>query len=256
LQKDQFHQSGINETNTMKILTFFLTLSAFSVAQSQTICDKYTTALFTVNNSTNQLNLIEAVVNLAVLGNSSLGVPGILAPSAGLVPIFSGAGPTTNRGGNPVTINFLDGGSNQNVLLSHLYQFFGALLGCTASGFPAYGGVADMMTVHRFMDINETENNYFISQVGASASALGVSTADVTTIATLLNSLFNTRCPDALTAADGVPSFLIGTNASICQEDTCPLDPNSPCKAEEPQGGFFSRLIARILGFFRGLFGN
>jgi hypothetical protein len=240
----------------MKLLTLFLTLSSFSFVQSQTICDTYTTVLFKVNNSTNQLHLIEAVVNLAVLGNSSLNVPGILEPSAGLRPIFGGAGPTTNRGGKPVTINFLDGGTNQNVLLAHLHQFFGALLGCKASGFPDYGGNPDMMTVHRFMDIDEAEMNYFISQVGAAASALGVSNTDVSTIATLLDSLFNTRCPDALTAADGVPSFLIGTNASICQANTCPLDPNSPCKAEAPQGGFFSRLIARILGFFRGLFGN
>jgi hypothetical protein len=240
----------------MKLLALFLTFSAFSFVQSQTICDKYTTALFKVNNSTNQLGLIQAVVNLAVLGNSTLGVPGILAPSAGLAPIFSGAGPTTNRGGKPVTINFLDGGTNQNVLLSHLYQFFGALLGCTASGFPDYGGNPDMMTVHRFMDIDQTENNYFISQVGAAAKALGVSDADVTTIANLLNSLFNTRCPDALTAADNVPTFLVGTNSSICQAATCPLDPNSPCKAvvEQPKG-FFARLIARFLGFFRGLLG-
>lgn len=237
----------------MKLLTSFLTLSTFSIVQSQTICDTYTTALFTVNNSTNQLALITAVVNLAVLGDSRLNVPGILAPAGGLAPIFNGAGPTTNRGGNPVTINFLDGGSNQNVLLSHLYQFFGSLIGCTAAGFPAYGGNPDMLTVHRFMDIDETENNYFISQVGAAASALGVSNADVATIATVLDTLFNTRCPDNLTAADGVPSFLVGTNPSICQADTCPLDPNSPCNKEE--GGFFARLIARILSFFRGLFG-
>ena len=240
----------------MKLLTaFFLAISIFGhVVQSQTICDKYTTMIFTDNNSTNQFSLIKAVVDLAVVGDASLGVDGILSPTGGLLPIFNGAGPTTNRGGNPVTINFLDGGSNQNVLTSHLYQFFGALIGCMASGFPAYGGVPDMMTVHRFMDIDEAENNFFISQVGAAATALGVTNADVTTIATILDSLFNTRCPDNLTAADGVPAFLIGTNPSICQADTCPLDPNSTCDDEEDQG-FFARFFSSILRFFRSLLG-
>jgi hypothetical protein len=86
-----------------------------------------------------------------------------LAPEGGLVDLFNGAGPTTNRGGTPVTVNFLDGAgglpdnldasSNTAFLLNHLYQFFGALLGCTASGFPGYEGVASMADVHRFMQI-------------------------------------------------------------------------------------------------------
>ena len=229
----------------------FSILTGFNMVQSQTICDRYTTVLFTDNNSTNQLSLITAVVNLAVLGDDELNVPGILAPEGGLLPIFAGAGPTTNRGGTAVTINFLDGGSNQNVLLDHLYQFFGALIGCTAAGFPDYGGVRDMMSVHLFMDIDKTENDYFISQVGAAASALGVSNEDVATIASVLNTVFNDRCAPPLTAADGVPTFLVGTNPSICQADSCPLDPNSVCE----ELGFFARLFARIRAFFGSLFG-
>lgn len=40
-----------------------------------------------------------------------------------------------------------DTSSNQYFLLTHLYEYFGALLGCTAygmEGFPAYGGDKSM----------------------------------------------------------------------------------------------------------------
>lgn len=236
-----------------------IVLMNISLVQS-TICDTYTTALFTNNNSTNQLSLITAVVNLAVLGDPALNVSGILSSEGGLAPIFAGAGPTTNRGGVAVTINFLDGASNQRVLLEHLYQFFGSLIGCTAAGFPVYGGVPDMLQVHRFMDIDKKENDFFITQVGKAASALGVTSADVTIIANLLDSTFNTRCPKALTAADGVPAFLVGTNPSICQNATCPLDadPDPACaktEEEEEDLGFFARIFARIRKFFSNLFG-
>jgi hypothetical protein len=239
--------------------TVLVFLTNISLIQAFTICDNYTTILFTNNNSTNQLTLITAVVNLAVLGDTKLNVPGILASAGGLAPIFAGAGPTTNRGGVPVTINFLDNGSNQNILLTHLYQFFGSLIGCKAAGFPAYGGVPGMNQVHKFMNITKTQNDYFISQVGAAAGALGVSSVDVGTIAKVLDTVFNTRCPKPLTADDGVPSFLIGTNPSICVAATCPLDPD-PDKAcamteEMEPRGFFRRLFARIRKFFAGLFG-
>jgi hypothetical protein len=102
----------------MKLFTTTLAfLASINLVQSITICDNYTALLFTVNNSTNQLSLITAVVNLAVLGDAELNVPGILAAQGGLAPIFAGAGPTTNEGGVPVTVNFLDGGINQNTIL-------------------------------------------------------------------------------------------------------------------------------------------
>jgi hypothetical protein len=240
--------------------SILFTILNFSLVQSASICDTYTTALFTVNNSTNQLSLITAVVNLAVLGDASLSVPGILAPEGGLAPIFAGAGPTTNEGGVAVTVNFLDGGSNQMVLLEHLYQFFGSLIGCTAAGFPAYGGVPSMFEVHRFMDVNKTENDFFIAQVGLAAGALGVTQADVTIIANLLDTTFNRRCSKPLTADDGVPGFLIGSKPSVCTVETCPLDsdPDTACSMPEQTGGelgFFGRIFARIRAFFSGLFG-
>ena len=240
------------------VLLFILNIS---LVQSAHICDTYTTALFTVNNSTNQLSLITAVVNLAVLGDVTLNVPGILAPEGGLAPIFAGAGATTNRGGVAVTVNFLDGSSNQRVLLEHLYQFFGSVLGCTAAGFPAYGGVPSMFEVHRFMDVNKTENDYFILQVGLAAGALGVTAVDVAIIANLLDITFNRRCSKPLTAEDGVPAFLIGTKPSVCVAETCPLDadPDTECskaaEEEEEELGFFGRIFARIQAFFSNLFG-
>ena len=105
-----------------------------------------TKALFGNDTADNELALLTAVVNLAVLGDAELGVAGILAAEGGLAPFFDGTAATTNRGGDTgVSINFLDGAgdlpnpdpsSNTAILLVHLYQFFGALLGCSAADFP------------------------------------------------------------------------------------------------------------------------
>jgi hypothetical protein len=211
-----------------------LRTTAEAAAADDSLCIKYTKALFTNDTAANELAVITAVVDLAVLGDADMNVSGILAPNAGLARFFSGAGPTTNRGDTPVTVNFLDSGTNQDTLLEHLYQFFGALLGCTAAGFPAYQGDADMFRVHKFMRITKEQNDYFFSQVAGAASALGVSDEDVATIVTVLDTVFNTRCPPVLTASDGVPSFLVGTNPSVCSADSCPLAPGSVCKNETP----------------------
>jgi len=221
-----------------------LFVAGLSLAAAQdSICVKYTKAVFGNDTADNELALISAVVNLAVLGDEEMSVPGILAPEGGLAGFFSGAGPTTNRGDTAVTVNFLDGAadlpdpdpsSNTAILLSHLYQFFGALLGCSAAGFPAYTGDPDMLRVHKFMGISQEQNDFFITQVGLSASALGVTDDDVMAVANVLDSTFNTRCPPLLTAEDGVPSFLVGTNPSICQAATCPLADGSPCDTIAP----------------------
>ena len=44
------------------------------------------------------------------------------------------------------------GASPNSTLLTHLYSYFGVLLGCTkvgTDGFPAYGGEASMYEVHK-----------------------------------------------------------------------------------------------------------
>jgi len=87
---------------------------------------------------------------------------------------------STNDNGTAKALNFLDGGgaaplmmnmaanSNTTVqyaLLTHLYQYFGLLLGCSAygtEGFPAYQGNTNMYSVHKFMDLSAAEMGYFI----------------------------------------------------------------------------------------------
>lgn len=89
-----------------------------------------------------------------------------------LLPYFDGSLASSNRGGSSgVAVNNLDGGgaeplkmnkpansqtSNQYFLLTHLYAFFGSLLGCTTysmPGFPAYDGFPSMYQVHKFMSV-------------------------------------------------------------------------------------------------------
>ena len=122
------------------------TAEAVEAEESDSICVKYTKALFGDDTGDNEIALLTAVVNLAVLGDEELGVAGILAAEGGLAPFFDGTAATANRGGSAgVSVNFLDGAaqlpnpdasSNTAILLVHLYQFFGALLGCSAADFP------------------------------------------------------------------------------------------------------------------------
>ncbi|EKD16343.1 hypothetical protein MBM_05637 [Drepanopeziza brunnea f. sp. 'multigermtubi' MB_m1] len=150
---------------------------------SISICDKYTTALFHNNTAENQLKLLTAVVNTAVIGNYSetqngVAVPGILAPAVvngekvDLLPYFNGCFASTNRGnGVGQAIDFLDDGgaaplgmgkpsngigTRQYLLLTHLYQYFGMLLDCSQQGgqgsaFPKYQGLSSMYTVHKYV---------------------------------------------------------------------------------------------------------
>jgi hypothetical protein len=176
-----------------------------------------------------------------MLGDAELSVPGILALDGGLAPFFSGeAGPITNRGDMAVVVNFLDGAgdlpnpsptSNTFNLLSHLYQFFGALLGCTAEGFPTYQGDPDMSRVHKFMNLDEMQLDYFNTQVALAAQALGVEDADVSTIGSVLDSLFNVGCTPPLTADSGVPSFMVGTQSGICAAPSCPVADPTQCSS-------------------------
>lgn len=92
-----------------------------AAAATQSICDKYTTAVFKKNTPQNQEKLLTIVVNTAVIGNYTPGalndVPGILAPGyfqgvyVQLLPYFDGELLSTNNGGScGQSTNFLDGG--------------------------------------------------------------------------------------------------------------------------------------------------
>jgi hypothetical protein len=115
------------------------------------------------------------------------------------------------------------------MLLTHLYQFFGALLGCTKQGMPGfdtYMGQASMYSVHKFMDLNYAQVTYFVEQVGMAAASFGVATADIDAVAMSLNSVFNVQC--------GPPTTLIKSEGpeleSICIDPkTCPMAVNATC---------------------------
>jgi len=219
------------------------------------ICDYYTTALLTNNTAANQKTLLTLVVNTAVIGNYTkpnvgIKVPGILAPAmingtaVNLAPYFTGALLSTNTGGSMgVSQNFLDGGaatpltmnmpandttSNQYFLLTHLYEFFGVLTGCSMQGgadYSAYKGVASMYEVHKFMDLGYAEVSYFVEQVGMSAASFGVTSEDVMTVGEALMGAFGYRCEPAITIVKAQGAQL----QSICVDSTCPLSPNSTC---------------------------
>ncbi|KAI1344133.1 hypothetical protein F5Y15DRAFT_103944 [Xylariaceae sp. FL0016] len=224
------------------------------------ICDYYTTALLEDNTADNQATLLTLLVNTVVIGNYTMPnvgvmVPGILAKGqyngtdVNLLPYFDGELASSNRGGDEgVAINFLDDGgaeplmknmpsngknSMQYFLLTHLYQFFGSLLGCTQQGMPgfdAYTGFPSMYEVHKFMDLDAAEFGYFVQQVGLAAASFGVADADVTAVGMALNSLFGYKCAPPTTAIKAQGPQL----QSICIAEDCPVAENSVCDKYEP----------------------
>ncbi|KAF3387420.1 hypothetical protein F1880_001370 [Penicillium rolfsii] len=248
----------------MRFNTALLAAAAAGTALAQrpsntSICDYYTTALLKENNATNQYTLLTLLVNTAVIGNYTqpnvgVSVPGILNPNGtynntkvNLVPYFDGGLASSNEGGSMgVAKNFLDGGgaaplmknmpaddmsSNQYKLMTHLYQFFGSLLGCSEVGMPgfaAYMGDASMYEVHKFMVLDPFQMGYFIEQVALSAASFGVATSDIQAVGEALGSLFNYRCAPKTTVikAQG-PQY-----QSICTDESCPLADNATCAAQ------------------------
>ncbi|KKY22658.1 putative hydroxyindole o [Phaeomoniella chlamydospora] len=246
-------------TMQFKHLAIFAAIGgAFAQRPSNTsICDYYTTALLKENNSTNQYTLLTLLVNTAVIGNYTqpnvgVMVPGILAEGeymgtpVNLLPYFDGGLASSNRGGSSgVAVNFLDDGgaiplmmnmpsntttSNQYKLLTHLYSYFGVLLGCSAvgtSGYPAYSGQGSQYKVHKFMALDSAQVGYFITQVGLSAASFGVAESDITIVANSLTKVFDYKCaPPAIV----VPSQGAQLQ-SICTADDCMTSPNSTCSS-------------------------
>jgi len=239
----------------MKSLALAAAISTVTAQNTTSFCDKYTTALFTNNTAENQLMLLTAVVNTAVIGNYSesktgKAVSGILAKGTyegvevDLLPYFNGGLLSTNRGGSSgVAVNFLDGGgaaplmmnmpanstdSRQYMLLTHLYEYFGSLLQCSMQGnsaYPAYSGDASQYEVHKFMNLDPNEVGYFITQVADAAMSFGVSADDLAPVGMALNSLFGYRCAPATTVIPAQGAQL----QSICQAEECPIAPNSTC---------------------------
>lgn len=87
---------------------------------------------------------------------------------------------------------------------------------------------------YRFMDLDAAEFGWFVYNVGTAAASFGVSSADVATVGTALNSLFGYKCEPAVAITTTQPML-----QSICINYDCPLAPNAVCnqydKAVEPQ---------------------
>lgn len=214
-------------------------------------------------NGTTQATLLTALVNTALIGNySPLGgkhnVSGILAngtyngTQVSLLKYFDGSLKSTNVNNNATAVNFLDGGgaaplkqnkaanddsSRQYTLVTHLYEYFGKALGCSSqssddnAAFKNYQGSTSMSSVHRFMNLNQIENDYFIQEVGNAALSFGVSTADATAVGQTLNMLFNYRCAPAISFPPGSQN----ASQSICLASTCPLYPQGYNCTAAPQ---------------------
>ncbi|KAM3439294.1 hypothetical protein MY4824_002823 [Beauveria thailandica] len=220
------------------------------------ICDYYTTALLKNNTAENQATLLTLLVNTVVIGNYTMpnvgvSVPGILkegevdGTKVNLAPYFNGGLASSNRNNKASCVNFLDGGgaeplmknmpanndkSNQYFLLTHLYQFFGTLLGCSKqgmSGFDAYMGSPSMYKVHKFMNLGKAEMDYFIGQVGMAAASFGVAKDDIAVVAKALDNTFNMRCSAPAEVINGK-----GPQAqAICIKQDCPEAKDSQCDA-------------------------
>jgi len=235
-------------------------LAQNATSNSTSLCDKYAMAVFNASNATTQYTLLTVLVNTAVIGNYSKdpknAVTGILnngtyeGRPVSLLKYFDGMLASSNRGGSEgVAVNSLDGGgaeplmmnkpangtsSNQYFLLTHLYSYFGALLGCSAyskEGFPAYTGFGSQYEVHKFMDLSHDEVSYFIQEVGLAATSLGVTTEDATAVGKQLDMVFNYKC-----AANATVIPAQGPQQqSICIADDCPTAPNATCSAYKAQ---------------------
>lgn len=111
-------------------------LAGVPLVASQSLCDKYTTALLTDNTAANQYTLLQLIVNTVVIGNYTqpnvgISVPGILAPATfggeavDLLPYFNGCLKSSNRG-SPVALNFLDGGGAASIIDGSVLQDTGS----------------------------------------------------------------------------------------------------------------------------------
>jgi len=220
------------------------------------ICDYYTTALLMNNTAENQITLLTLIVNTAVIGNYTqpnvgIMVPGILASGqmqegapVDLLRYFNGSLMSTNVNGKAGTVNFLDDGgatplmmnkpantnsSAQYFLLTHLYQYFGALLGCSMQGtggvFSGYQGDPSQYQIHKFMNLSKPEMDYFITQVGLSAASFGAATSDVEAVEMALNDTFNMRCSPPTVVIPAQGSQL----QAICINPDCPLASSAVC---------------------------
>lgn len=113
-------------------------------------------------------------------------------------------------------------------LLTHLYQFFGTLLGCSMQGkaaFPTYEGNPSMFKVHKFMNLKPAELGYFIQQVALAGASFGVAKDDLEGVGMALEQLFGLRCAPPMEVVKSQGAQL----QAICIDQSCPLAQDAVC---------------------------
>ncbi|KAH8651436.1 hypothetical protein BX600DRAFT_528722 [Xylariales sp. PMI_506] len=240
-------------------------LSALVIAadrpENVTACDFYTQKTIGEITPANQQLLMALVLHSALLGPYSKynTVPvddftGALYPRqyqgsyVDLNVYFNGALASTNTGkGQGEAVNFLDDGglplaeqsrpgngntqSHQYVFFTHVYSFFGTFLGCSTLGsadFPPYAGKASMYEVHKYMDLNAAEMNYFVEQAVKGLISFGFSDADAQFVNSTLDTTFNRRCAPAQSL---IPPSAGPQLQAICIAPDCALSVNDTCSA-------------------------
>jgi len=154
-------------------LTAALALAQYTPGAGVTFCGKYTTALFTNNNSTNQQLLIQTVVTRTVLGCTI--AQGCSAAVTGLYnkPLngkyfngsYSAAYPDYGSAA---------GATAYTALFNKLVNFFAFALGCTQFQPPGSYTPANLYQVHAPMAVTAAIFNEFINTLVSAVSASGV----------------------------------------------------------------------------------
>jgi len=151
---------------------------ASAAAASATFCQRYSAALFGTANSANEVSLIGAVVDRAVLGNTTgptangMPIPGLLASNIQR-PFFTS--PT----------NFYTNNQAAATLLAHLKSFFTVAFGCKEVTSPGTFSTS-MSSVHGAMNISAVVFTDFITVLANTLRSFGVVDADITYAAALL----------------------------------------------------------------------
>jgi hypothetical protein len=118
-----------------------------------------------------------------------------------------------------------------STLLVHLYEYFGALLGCSlqgTQGFAAYEGANSQYSVHKYMALSDVDVGYFIQQVELAAASFGISQSDITSLGNALSNIFGVRCGSETVVVSSQPAAL----QSICIDESCPETPsNAVCSS-------------------------
>ncbi|KAL0260555.1 mitochondrial splicing system protein [Diplodia seriata] len=239
----------------LKTLVAAFTLAGTAFAQRPadvSICDYYTSALFKNNTAENQLTHMTLLVNTVVIGNyTKPTIDGITWPDVTVPGILANG-----------TID----GKNVSLLpklLTHLYSFFGALLGCGHQStdpnapFPVYAGNPSQHAVHKYMNLSAAEFTYFVTQVGLAARSFGVGEKDITAVGKALNDTFGVKCSANASVVKGQPAAEQAIYHALCPGKPLPqprhaalrtlYDPTAP--SPPPQSAI---LDSALVLFFRG----